>query len=81
MIKRIVLKIKSYINPSWDSPRSFSKLNLLTTFSTYKPHGNQDYDSIVPLLIKNINEIIPTIAKIANFEKEVPKVSIEEFYA
>ena len=80
MIKRIVLKIKSYINPSWDSPRSFSKLNLLTTFSTYKPHGNQDYDSIVPLLIKNINEIIPTIAKIANFEKEVPKVSIEEFY-
>lgn len=80
MIKRILLKIKSYINPSWDSPRSFSKLNLLTTFSTYKPHGNQDYDSIVPLLIKNINEIIPTIAKIANFEKEVPKVSIEEFY-
>jgi len=80
MIKKIVLKINSYINPSWDSPRKFSKLNLLTNFSTFKPHGNQDYDLIAPLLIKNINGIIPAIAKIANFEKEVPKVSIEEFY-
>lgn len=64
-MKKIINKFKSLLNPSWNSPRNKTSLNLLTTFSSFKPHGNQSYESFVPLVIKNINEIIPTISKIA----------------
>lgn len=69
-MKKIVNVLKSILNPSWNSPRSKSKLNLLTTFSTFKPHGNQSYESFVPLLIKNINEIIPKISQISELKNK-----------
>jgi len=67
-VNKLIGKITSLIRPPWNSPRKKTSLNLLTTFSNFKPHGNQKYESFVPLVIKNINETIPKIAQIAEFE-------------
>ncbi len=77
---KISNKLKSLINPAWNSPRSRSKINLLTTFSSFKPHGNQSYEKFVPLVIKNINELIPTIAKVAEFNEKSEKILYSNFY-
>lgn len=69
-MKKIINKFKSLLNPSWNSPINKTSLNLLTTFSSFKPHGNQSYESFVPLVIKNINELIPAISKIVELENQ-----------
>jgi hypothetical protein len=63
-MKKFYHKIKEYLNPSWDSKFSFSKLNLLTTFPDFKPHGNDRYEKFEPVLIENINNTIPTLSKV-----------------
>ena len=79
-ITKIINKIKSLYKTSWDSPRSTTKLNILTTFSTFKPHGNQDYKTFVPLVVKNINETIPAISKIAELNSQNEIITYSEFY-
>ena len=79
-MKRLINKIKSILNPQWNNPRKTSKLNLLTTFSTFKPHGNQSYESFVPLLIKNINEVLPKIAEISELKNKVDVVNYLAFF-
>ena len=78
-MKKIINKFKSLLKPSWNSPRSKTNLNLLTTFSSFKPHGNQSYESFVPLVIKNINEIIPVISKIAELKNQNPIIPYSVF--
>ena len=56
IIQNIIGKVNSYIFPPWNSPQKNTSLILLTTFSSFKSHGNQDYESFVPLVIKNIKE-------------------------
>lgn len=73
-------KITSLIRPPWNSPRKKTSLNLLTTFSNFKPHGNQKYESFVPLVIQNINETIPKIAQIAEFEDKNQILDYSIFY-
>tara|TARA_B100000900_G_scaffold416277_1_gene450957 strand:+ start:34278 stop:35120 length:843 start_codon:yes stop_codon:yes gene_type:complete len=63
-MKKIFSVLKNFLYPSWDSSRSFSKLNLLKEFSDFKPHGNQDYKSFEPLVIKNIKHILPKISSL-----------------
>ena len=74
---RLISWIKSILNPPWDSSRSKTKLNILTTFGNFKPHGNQDYKRFIPLVIKNINETIPAISKIVELsnQNEIPTYS------
>lgn len=79
-MKRLINKIKSTLNPQWNNPRKTSKLNLLTTFSSFKPHGNQSYESFVPLLIKNINEVIPRIAEISELKNKVDVVNYLAYF-
>lgn len=79
-MKKIINKINSILNPGWNNPRKTSKLNLLTTFSSFKPHGNQNYESFVPLLIKNINEIIPKIAEISELKNKVYLVNYLAYF-
>jgi len=79
-VRTIINKIKSILNPQWNNPRKKSKLNLLTTFSSFKPHGNQSYESFVPLLIKNINEVIPRIAEISELKNKVDVVNYLAFF-
>jgi len=79
-MKKILRILKRILNPSWDSPRKRNRLNILTTFGDFKPHGNQSYESFVPLLIKNINEVIPTIAKVAEFEYKNILLTPTNFY-
>jgi len=76
-ITKVLLRI---LKPGWDSPRKKSKLNLLTTFGDFKPHGSQSYESFVPLVIKNINELIPTMAKLAEFEIKNIIIKPEDFF-
>ncbi len=78
-MKKIINKFKSLLKPPWNSPRSKTNLNLLTTFSSFKPHGNQSYESFVPLVIKNINEIIPVISKIAELKNLNPIIPYSVF--
>lgn len=78
-MKKIINKFKSLLKPSWNSPRNKTNLNLLTTFSSFKPHGNQSYESFVPLVIKNINEIIPVISKIAELKNQNPIIPYSVF--
>lgn len=73
-------KIISYVKPPWNSPQKKTSLNLLTTFSSFKPHGNQDYESFVPLVVQNINETIPKIAQIAEFEAKNNILTYSMFY-
>tara|TARA_B100002019_G_scaffold288644_1_gene302662 strand:- start:295 stop:1149 length:855 start_codon:yes stop_codon:yes gene_type:complete len=80
IIKKIIGKVNSYIFPPWNSPQKKTSLNLLTTFSSFKPHGNQDYESFVPLVVKNINETIPKIAQIAEFEDKNKILNYSIFY-
>ena len=68
------------MRPPWNSPRKKTSLNLLTTFSSFKPHGNQDYESFVPLVVQNINEIIPKVAQIAEFEEKNKILTYSIFY-
>ena len=79
-MKRLINKIKTILNPQWNNPRKTSKLNLLLTFSTFKPHGNQSYESFVPLLIKNINEVLPKIAEISELKNKVDVVNYLAFF-
>jgi hypothetical protein len=79
-MKRLINKIKSILNPQWNNPRKTSKLNLLTTFSTFKPHGNQSYESFVPLIIQNINEVLPKIAEISELKNKVDVVNYLAFF-
>ena len=74
---RLIKKVKSSLNPPWDSAKSKTKLNILTTFDNFKPHGNQNYKTFVPLVIKNINETIPAISKIVELsnQNEIPTYS------
>jgi len=80
MLKKLFNKINGILNPSWNSPRKKTNLNLLNTFSAFKPHGNQDYESFVPLLIQNINETIPKIANIAEFDDRAEIINFSIFY-
>ena len=80
IINKIIDKITSIIKPPWNSPRKKTSLNLLTTFSSFKPHGNQDYESFVPLVVQNINETIPKIAQIAEFENKNNILDYSMFY-
>ena len=73
-------KIISLVKPPWNSPRKKTSLNLLTTFSSFKPHGNQDYESFVPLIVQNINETIPKIAQIAEFGDKNRILTYSMFY-
>ena len=73
-------KIISLVKPPWNSPRKKTSLNLLTTFSSFKPHGNQDYESFVPLVVQNINETIPKIAQIAQFGDKNNILTYSMFY-
>ena len=73
-------KIISIVKPPWNSPRKKTSLNLLTTFSSFKPHGNQDYESFVPLVVQNINETIPKIAQIAEFGDKNNILTYSMFY-
>jgi len=75
--KSLILPFKKY---GWDDERSVSKINLLTTFPAFKPHGNQDYKTFEGLVIKNINEVIPKIAELAEFETNISIKSYKEFY-
>ena len=68
------------MRPPWNSPRKKTSLNLLTTFSSFKPHGNQDYESFVPLVVQNINETIPKIAQIAEFGDKNNILTYSMFY-
>lgn len=77
---KILNIFKSFLKPPWNSPRSRTNLNLLTTFSAFKPHGNQDYKKFVPLLIENINQTIPAMSKIAEHFKKTEIVSYIDFY-
>lgn len=79
MLKKIFNKVNEILNPAWNNPRKNTKLNLLTTFNSFKPHGNQDYETFVPLLIRNINEIIPKIANIAEIEAKDEIISFSIF--
>lgn len=79
-MRKIINKCKSLLKPSWNSPRNKTSLNLLTTFSSFKPHGNQSYETFVPLVIKNINELIPTISKIAEIENQNPIIPYSIFW-
>ena len=79
-MKRILRILNRILNPGWDSPRKRTSLNLLTTFGDFKPHGSQSYESFVPLLIKNVNEAIPTIAKVAEFENKNIILTPTNFY-
>ena len=74
---RLIKKVKSSLNPPWDSAKSKTKLNILTTFDNFKPHGNQNYKTFIPLVIKNINETIPAISKIVELsnQNEIPTYS------
>jgi len=80
IINKIIDKITSIIKPPWNSPRKKTSLNLLTTFSSFKPHGNQDYESFVPLVVQNINETIPKIAQIAEFGDKNNILTYSMFY-
>jgi len=80
IINKLIGKITSLIKPPWNSPRKKTSLNLLTTFSSFKPHGNQDYESFVPLVVQNINETIPKIAQIAEFEDKNKILVYSIFY-
>ena len=80
IFKKIIGKVYSYIYPPWNSPRKKTSLNLLTTFSSFKPHGNQNYESFVPLVVKNINETIPKIAQIAEFNDKNEIFNYSTFY-
>lgn len=71
--------LKSLISPGWNSSRAYSKLNLLTTFSSFKPHGNQPYKAFEPLVIKNINEIIPRLSNLAEVDNKVEIVELSDF--
>lgn len=75
----IYKKLKSILKPGWNSPRVYSKLNLLTTFGSFKPHGNQDYKTFESLVIKNINEIIPKLALISQINNEAKVVDYLDF--
>lgn len=77
---RLFLFLKNIFRPPWDSQRSKTNLNLLTTFSAFKPHGNQEYKKFVPLLIKNINETIPTISKIVDHFKESEIIDYLDYF-
>ena len=57
-----------------------SKLNLIETFSNFKPHGNQPYNKFEDLIIKNINQIIPKISHLSERKKPVEIVQIDEFF-
>lgn len=80
IFKKITGKLHHFTKPPWDSSRNKTSLNLLTTFSNFKPHGNQNYESFVPLVIQNINEIIPKIAIIAEFEDKDEIISFSTYY-
>ena len=80
MTKKLYQFIKNIFNPGWNSSRSKTSLNILTTFSTFKPHGNQSYKSFVPLVIKNINELLPKLSKLSQFEKQVDVESFTKFF-
>lgn len=80
IIKRLIGKTKSIFFPPWNSPRKKTSLNLLTTFSSFKPHGNQKYESFVPLVVQNINETIPKIAQIAEFDDKNKILNYLIFY-
>lgn len=72
--------IKNLFKPSWNSPRSYSKINLLTEFSDFKPHGNQDYKSFEPLVIKNIQQILPKISNLIDIHETSFFESYMDFY-
>ena len=80
IINKVIDKITLLMRPPWNSPRKKTSLNLLTTFSSFKPHGNQDYESFVPLVVQNINEIIPKVAQIAEFEEKNKILTYSIFY-
>ncbi len=80
IINKVIDKITLLMRPPWNSPRKKTSLNLLTTFSSFKPHGNQDYESFVPLVVQNINEIIPKITQIAEFEEKNKILTYSVFY-
>ena len=68
------------VKPFLEQSKKKTNLNLLTTFSAFKPHGNQDYESFVPLLIQNINETIPKIANIAEFDDRAEIINFFNIY-
>ena len=80
IINKVIDKITLLMRPPWNSPRKKTSLNLLTTFSSFKPHGNQDYESFVPLVVQNINEIIPKITQIAEFDEKNKILTYSIFY-
>ena len=79
-ITKLINKLKSFNKYPWDSPKNFTKLNILNEFSNFKPHGNNDYNAFVPLVIKNINEVIPALSQIAQFNKQTEIISYKQFF-
>jgi len=79
-MSKIISIIKNFFKPSWNSPRSYSKINLLTEFSDFKPHGNQDYKSFEPLVIKNIQQILPKISNLIDMHAPLSFKSYLDFY-
>ena len=79
-MSKIISIIKNFFKPSWNSPRSYSKINLLTEFSDFKPHGNQDYKSFEPLVIKNIQQILPKISNLVDMHAPLSFDSYLDLY-
>ena len=79
-MSKLISIMKNLFKPSWDSSRSYSKINLLTEFSNFKPHGNQDYKSFEPLVIKNIQQILPKISNLIDIHDLVSFESYSDFY-
>lgn len=75
MLKRI----NNFINPGWNSKRAFSKINLAKTFSDFKPTGNQNYKTFESLIIKNIQELIPTMSQIVEISDDIEIIDLHEF--
>ena len=79
-MSKLVSIVKNLLKPSWNSSRSYSKINLLTEFSDFKPHGNQDYNSFEPLVIKNIKQILPKISNLIDIHEPVSMESYLDIY-
>jgi len=73
-------RLKKLFDIPWYSKKNKTTLNLLTTFSAFKPHGNQNYKTFEPLVIKNINEIILKLSQISEIENKTTIVEYLNFY-
>lgn len=72
-------KINNFINPGWNSKRASSKINLAKTFSDFKPTGNQNYKTFESLIIKNIQQLIPTMSQIVEISDDIEILDLHEF--